>query len=513
MANDQQLDAVPEVRGVPTSIAAFVGRAWRGPIDEPIAIGSWSEYERTFGGLWRPSTMGFAVQQFFTNGGEQAVVVRVATRTGERRATAASMSVGDWTFEAADPGSWGRNLIVTFDASPVIAAAPPASQRNLFDVTIVDDAAGTADDDSRGGTGATERFPSVSSDPASTRFVPAVLAEESFLLRVTSVGADRPPAGSISPAADSGSDGLAIDAADVSDAANDGPNTGIYALRRTDLFNILCIPPFTPETIDNGMPTWAAAAALCGERRAMLLVDAPADWSLSNPSTAAFGAIERANAAIYFPRLQMPDPLRRDAVADFAPSGAVAGLVARTDIERGVWKAPAGIDAVLRGVVGLSIDGAPGLISDEDSNAFNEAGINCLRTFPNAGTVAWGARTMEGAEGPVSDWKYVPVRRLAIYLEESIDRGTKWVVFEPNGEPLWARIRLCIGAFLHELFGLGAFQGATPSEAWFVKCDSETTTARDVELGVVNIVIGFAPLKPAEFVLIRIQQLAGQTND
>jgi uncharacterized protein len=245
----------------------------------------------------------------------------------------------------------------------------------------------------------------------------------------------------------------------------------------------------------------------------MLLVDAPADWSLSNPSTVAFDGIERANAAIYFPRLQMPDPLRRGALADFAPSGAVAGMVARTDTERGVWTAPAGIEAVLRGVVGLSIDGAPRLISDEDSRAFNEAGVNCLRTFPNAGTVAWGARTMERAEGQDSDWNYVSIRRLALYLEESIDRGTKWVVFEPNGEPLWARIRLSIGAFLHELFRLGAFRGATPSEASFIKCDSETTTLDDIERGVVNIVVGFAPRKPAEFVVVRIQQLAGRTND
>jgi hypothetical protein len=140
----------------------------------------------------------------------------------------------------------------------------------------------------------------------------------------------------------------------------------------------------------------------------------------------------------------------------------------------------------------------------------NPLGVNCLRTFPIIGSVVWGSRTLRGADLLADEYKYVPVRRLALYLEESLFRGTQWVVFEPNDEPLWSQIRLNVGAFMQNLFRQGAFQGKTPSEAYFVKCDKETTTQNDINLGVVNVVVGFAPLKPAEFVIIKIQQMAGQ---
>jgi len=136
--------------------------------------------------------------------------------------------------------------------------------------------------------------------------------------------------------------------------------------------------------------------------------------------------------------------------------------------------------------------------------------VNCLRSLPAAGRVIWGSRTLQGNDRLASEWKYVPVRRLALFLEESLYRGTHWVVFEPNDEPLWSQIRLNIGAFMHNLFRQGAFQGKSPNEAYFVKCDKETTTQTDINLGIVNILVGFAPLKPAEFVIIKIQQMAGQ---
>jgi uncharacterized protein len=146
---------------------------------------------------------------------------------------------------------------------------------------------------------------------------------------------------------------------------------------------------------------------------------------------------------------------------------------------------------------------------DAEQGVLNQLGLNCFRLFPIYGAVSWGARTLVGADAEASEWKYVPVRRLALFLEESLFRGTKWVVFEPNDEPLWAQIRLNVGAFMHTLFRQGAFQGKTPRDAYFVKCDSETTTQDDINRGVVNVVVGFAPLKPAEFVVIRIQQMAG----
>jgi phage tail sheath protein FI len=181
--------------------------------------------------------------------------------------------------------------------------------------------------------------------------------------------------------------------------------------------------------------------------------------------------------------------------------------MARTDATRGVWKAPAGIDASLTGVLGLS-----DALTDKENGVINKLGINALRTFPIFGNVVWGARTMRGADQAADEYKYVPVRRTALFLEESLYRGLKWVVFEPNDEPLWAQIRLNVGAFMQSLFRLGAFQGTTPNEAYFVKCDKETTTQDDRNKGIVNIVVGFAPLKPAEFVVVKLQQLAGQLD-
>jgi phage tail sheath protein FI len=185
----------------------------------------------------------------------------------------------------------------------------------------------------------------------------------------------------------------------------------------------------------------------------------------------------------------------------------VAGVIARTDATRGVWKAPAGLDATLSGVVELATP-----LTDLEIGRLNPLGVNCLRASPGAGHTVWGARTRAGSDRLASEWKYLPVRRTALFLEESLYRGTQWVVFEPNDAPLWAQIRLNVGAFMNNLFRQGAFAGTTPREAFFVKCDAETTTQDDVNLGIVNIVVGFAPLKPAEFVVIRLQQLAGQTG-
>ena len=190
---------------------------------------------------------------------------------------------------------------------------------------------------------------------------------------------------------------------------------------------------------------------------------------------------------------------------EIGPCGAIAGLMARTDSERGVWKAPAGTEATLRNIAEFTLP-----LNDSQNGVLNPLAINCLRTFPSYGKVCWGARTLDGNDQKGSEWKYLPVRRLALFLEESLFRGTQWVVFEPNDEPLWAQIRLNIGAFMQNLFRQGAFQGSSPREAYYVKCDRETTTQNDINLGIVNIHVGFAPLKPAEFVVIRFQQMAGQ---
>jgi phage tail sheath protein FI len=269
---------------------------------------------------------------------------------------------------------------------------------------------------------------------------------------------------------------------------------------RIDLFNIICVPGLTDETAIGDLQTRAR------ERRAFLVVDCAPDAAVGDVGSipAAITGADARNSALYFPWARSADPLRANAVRAFPPSGFVAGIMARTDATRGVWKAPAGTEASLNGALGLTIT-----MSDAENGQLNPRGVNCLRTMPVFGNIVWGSRTLHGDDQRGSEWKYVPVRRMALFLEESLFRGTQWVVFEPNDEPLWAQIRLNVGAFMQGLFRQGAFQGTTPRQAYFVKCDRETTTQADINLGIVNIQVGFAPLKPAEFVVLRIQQIAG----
>jgi phage tail sheath protein FI len=206
------------------------------------------------------------------------------------------------------------------------------------------------------------------------------------------------------------------------------------------------------------------------------------------------------NAAVFFPRVTISDPLGGPDLT-LGPIGTIAGVFARTDATRGVWKAPAGVDAALAGVRSLTVP-----LTDRENGDLNTAGVNCLRQFPIFSNVVWGSRTCRGANALGDPWKYIPVRRTALFIEETLFRSTKWVVFEPNDEPLWASIRLNIGAFMDGLFRQGAFQGRTARQAYFVKCDAENNRQADIDRGIVTIDVGFAPLKPAEFVLIRIQQ-------
>lgn len=290
--------------------------------------------------------------------------------------------------------------------------------------------------------------------------------------------------------------------------------SGLHALRRTDLFNLLCIPPDSPGG-DTAPTVYGAALSLCVERRAMLLVDPPAAWQdagdiACNDAQAVadlgLDGGEARNAALYFPRLLPRASNPAASPSARVPCGAVAGVIARTDAARGVWKAPSGLEADLRDAGGLAVR-----LTDAEQGLLNPHAVNCLRSFP-AGHVVWGARTLRGVDTMGDEYRYVPVRRLALHIEESLLRGIAWAVFEPNDEALWAQLRLNIGDFLQTLFRQGAFQGTRPRDAWFVKCGAETTTQSDRDQGICNILIGFAPLKPAEFVLIRIAQMAGTSQ-
>ena len=518
---------VRTITGVATSITAFVGYAIRGPVNEPTTVQSFREFTRRFGGLSATSTMSYAVQQYFLNGGRDALIVRVVHLTGGgTTAKKGRLSVGgtgtqELIVEAATEGEWADGLRVRIDHDTRAEVGPPT----LFNLSIKDV-----------GTGVVEIFRNL---PPNASII-ALVEQQSSLIRVTKAPTARPADHSLVPPGDdpldpadgsrfdafpttgtgSGVDGDQADI-DLVPAADDG--TGVYALAKADLFNLLSIPPFLPaSSTDPGRVLGSAAkgraAAFCEDHRAFFIVDPHPDWTEPSDLTSTsstglstyitgIGSDDRKNAAIYIPYLRSPDALLGDAPGDFPPSGAVAGVMARADATRGVWKAPAGLDAGIAGVLELKAK-----FTDGQNGIVNPLGVNCLRTFPTYGSVVWGSRTLAGADAQTSEWKYVQVRRTALFLEESLYRGTQWVVFEPNDAPLWAQIRLSVGAFLNVLFREGAFTGMTPREAYFVKCDAETTTQDDVNLGIVNIIVGFAPLKPAEFVVIKLQQLAGQTR-
>ena len=590
---------VRAIAGAPTAVAAFVGRAARGPVNRPTVINGYGDYERSFGGLWAASTMSFAVRDFFLNGGGQAVIVRLFTPSfadeaarlaalaaaqaqgqtagdavvaaaqdavdapvadAEAVADAASAAVaaasapgphaarvaaevaaaaqaavagaaalqdvagavaaaalaaapvtraridmgGGFALEAAFPGAWGNVLRARVDHDVAGGAA------DLFNLTVRD-----------GATGVVEVLRNLSVAADHPRRVDQVLADASLLVRSFGPLPGGRPAASAAvpvggdPFAPTTSTGVSLAASDgvaLGAAAYQGSRagkTGIYALEDADIFNMLCIPPYAPDT-DVEAAVWSDADAYCLERRAMLIVDPPSGWGRVDQAVAGMAAgvgASSRNAAIFFPRLRQPNALRDNKIETFAPCGAVAGIFARTDGARGVWKAPAGLEAALRGAPALSVP-----LTNDENGQLNPLGLNCLRNLPPAGRVVWGARTLQGDDRLASEWKYIPVRRTALYIEESLFRGLQWVVFEPNDEPLWAQIRLNVGSFLNTMFRQGAFQGRSADQAYFVKCDSDTTTQADIDRGVVNIVVGFAPLKPAEFVIIQLTQIAGETQ-
>lgn len=274
--------------------------------------------------------------------------------------------------------------------------------------------------------------------------------------------------------------------------------------REVELFNLMVLPRDPSVPMED---LWRNASVFCQKRRAFLLIDPPDEWTTVQAATdvtsgvaALRNGLVKENCAVFYPRVTIRENNRNIKVG---PAGAIAGLIVRTDRSRGVWKAPAGTEAEIRGISGLEF-----AINDQDNSKLNPVGINVLRIFPHA-IVNWGARTLDGDDGFASDWKYIPVRRTALYIEESLSQGLQWAVFEPNEESLWKQIRLDVGAFMQDLYFQGAFQGSTPREAYFVKCDQETITQNDIDNGIVNLWVGFTPLKPAEFIVLHIQQRAG----
>jgi phage tail sheath protein FI len=508
---------VHTITGVATSITAFLGQADKGPTDQAVTVLSYSDFARRFGDLDVRYPMGYAVRDFFLNGGSRAVIVRLygAPAGGGGHAM---LTVDTLTLQASSPGPWADNLLARVDTavSAEVAVSWGLTAVDLFNLAVRDGPRGTL-----------ETFLNVTVKE-SPRRVDRVLAAESALVRVPDgfalaaapPKANDPPAAGTSPwegptpsaVTTPGVAGGDLTAASY--AGDRNTRTGKYLLEDVDLFNIVCAFGNARDT-DVDPAVYPDLLTYCVERRAFLLVDPPSAWThdaLVSGATAMVTALnltgpDARNAAVFYPRVLESDPMRSGQIDTFPACGAIAGEMAQTDADRGVWKAAAGIDAALTGTAGLADN-----LTDDENGVLNQVGINALRSFPVYGRVVWGARTLRGADQAGDEYKYIPVRRTALFLEESLYRGLKWVVFEPNDEPLWAQIRLNIGAFLQSLFRQGAFQGTTPAQAYFVKCDKDTTTQTDISNGIVNIVVGFAPLKPAEFVIVQLQQMAGQID-
>src|SRR5689334_1238247 len=488
----------------PTSITVFAGYTHpfktldskNNPnFNTPVRIFSYSDYERYFGGIYvsgiLPADVAHAVNQYFINGGSDAYVVGLeATFTG------GITQLGAATQTLATTGGG----IVFTAREPTDAPAPPITI-TINNVKNSD----TADYTITYGT-RVESYRGVK------------------LADLTTVFTDR-PSSLISVAPSGGSYGTAFTATTVPPQTLEtvvpvgviGPNiatdfANLFAtnkpLDKVDIFNLLVLPGISSSGV------LSDALAFAERKQAFLIMDPPAQADADDPVVGINVLLDgdtipkSQNGALYFPYLNSLNPVNGQPIA-LPPSGFVAGIFARTDTRRGVWKAPAGLETIINNTTGV-VDS--GRMNDPRQGVLNLSGVNCLRSFPGVGTVVFGARTLVSHNPAFQQNMYVPVRRMTLFIEQTLLANLKWVVFEPNDEPLWHAIRMTIENFMLSLFNQQALQGSKPSEAFMVQCDSTTTTPDDINTGRVNIVVGFAPLKPAEFVIIKIAQLAGQTQ-
>ncbi|MEN0068011.1 MAG: phage tail sheath subtilisin-like domain-containing protein [Myxococcota bacterium] len=503
------------IAGVSTSVAAFIGWFAAGPIDEPVLVTSWAEVQTRFGGLHPDSEASYALWMFFRNGGATAWVVRLMRgEVDDPNATpqTTSIQVASGELDGPDPENVSTTVAVL-----EVTARDPGAAGNFITVTVSDPEianSGTFDltieraesPDMPDLPPRTESFKGLHVDGANGALRPEDV--ESSLVTLQQLVAGRPSAGSVTLTNGGTLADQVVSPSDTSPyLGSKYENTGLHAFGRTN-FNLLCLPGVSSNLILD------EAIGLCEEHRAMLIVDAPTPGSKTNPtarmrdfmlgggSPAVTALPRKAHAAVYYPWIEIQDPLRNGSPRPMGPCGMIAGLAARTDGQVGVWKAPAGTDAPLVGVWRLAVE-----LTDEQNGVLNQLGVNCLRRFDSAGMVCWGARTLRGADSLADRYKYVPVRRLTSFIEASLYEGTQWVVFQPNNEVLWRDLRITIRTFMNRLYEQGAFAGATPDEAFQVQCDRETNPPDLVDNGIVTARVYFAPVKPAEFVVIELRQI------
>lgn len=473
----------------PTAITAFVGRCLRGPLDQPVPIGSFADFQRVFGGLWQPSMLSYAVEQYFENGGNAAIVVRVA--------------------------NGARCCTLTLPAGPealVLSALAPGT-REFLRAAVDYDGIGENEEDRFNLVLQRVRSPGsehiedqeihrqLSVRPSAARYVVAVLADSRLARVAGAVPARRPNptphpdprglAGYVLSNPD-GDDGGPLSDYDLIGSAVRG--TGLFALAGVETFNLLCLPPPARDR-DVGASVLLVANRFCRERRALLLVDPPQHWDGAAGALAAIRdwPLPSDSACMFFPRLLAYDKLR-GRFESFVPSAAVAGMLARIEQHTPVWAATLGDEAVLR----------PGLrplcaVDDEQRQRLAAAGVNVVPTVRRVERTPVEACTLAGPGAPSADWRSLGRRRLAQMIVTSIERGTRWMLFAPNEPPAWRRAAAQVRAFFTALEEQGAFPGREPGDCWYVICDERVNRERQRERGIVNLLFGFAAARTGEF--------------
>jgi len=531
---EEILSSSHAITAAPTSVTVFVGythpfKTRPQNYGEAVEIFSFTDYEREFGGLfnvdWLADDVGRAVFQFFSNGGAVAYVVALkpqfykysggADPINEPTLTLDVVANSGIVFTGREPVDANHQLTVAITNLRPTIPPPPGQPPGPLEVADLTFAYGDR----------TETFRRVTLNTSP----PATDAGNALEKRI-GTAAD-PVSSLVTVAPDSGGyptvwpsalgptplDGrlpgepfTTYQPADFADAFDHD-----QALDKIPVFNLL----LTPGIWDP--PVVSEALAMAERKRAFVVVDPPAD-AVADQNGAPLPMIgdimadaasprsipKSQNGALYFPHLRSVNPATGDPMT-VPPSGFVAGVIAREDTNRGVWKAPAGYEALVSNTTGVV---ASGRMTDDRQGTLNPLGVNCLRSLPGIGTVVFGARTLVAANLAFQQYRYVPVRRMALFIEQSLSASLPWVIFEPNDTPLWVSIKTAVDNFMLGLFNQGALQGTTPSQAFLVSCDATTTTPDDQANGIVNIVVAFAPLKPAEFVIIKIAQLAGQAQ-
>jgi phage tail sheath protein FI len=472
-----------------TAITAFVGRALRGPCNQPVALSSFTDFQRLFGGLWQPSMLGYAVEQFFENGGRAAIVVRVSNDAQPKTLTLPAAGA-TLTLKALCPGT-REFLRASVDYDNI--GENETDRFNLVVQRIRTPGSEFIEDQ--------EIYRRLSIDPLSARsYVPLALSESHLVRMVGEVPVARPDrtlhaqgglVGYVQSNPD-GDDGAPPTDYDIIGSAAEG--TGLHALRDVDAFNFLCIPPLARET-DVGPSTLMIAARLCRERRAMLIVDPPASWTSASEALEAMHDwyFASQNALMYFPRVIAHDRLR-GRHETFAPCGAVAGMLARVDEAWPVWSPAEGEDALLR--AGYRPICA---VTEQERARLTYAGINTLQSVRSAVRLGLSPRTLCGPSAESPDWKYLSARRLALFIINSIECGTRWVLFERNGAELWRRVEAQLEEFLAGLDAAGAFIGREVDEAYFVVCDERLNDGSPAHVGCMRLLVGFAAARPGDF--------------